>query len=402
MQGRLLGSMVGSMVAALACACAAGDPDDSGFGPGFPPGPALATDDSGGSSSSEGGVGPTTGGDLDGGDDPVPPPDMGADDGGPIGTVECPALDAWIAAPPFATGDDTSHPLPSFAVGDWFYVHTITGGDRVLLAASPQDDGSLGPWQTASEDHGGGPHGFTAIHVDGSAFHFRNGHIAEYPLDDAGHMLGDVVLHESNPDEAFGGEKFVWDSAVWVAFDSGAQWVFHLGGFSFTPYDYRPAVRRSGVPLAPTFASVGRDHPAGRPGKAAAFVPPGAETGWIFTGESGGSGLWRAQVTAAGDLGEWQPQPDLPAGTGNERGDLFVSGRALFAVRGSTVHRAFLDSAGDLGPWTSMPSLPEDQIDITWGDGHLEGAAWGIIGDLVLLTGPKTVYAARLVPDACP
>lgn len=35
---------------------------------------------------------------------------------------------------------------------------------------------------------------------------------------------------------------------------------------------------------------------------------------------------------------------------------------------------------GKLSAWQPMPALPSDQIDITWGDGHLEGASYGIIG----------------------
>ncbi|MCX4247930.1 hypothetical protein [Paraliomyxa miuraensis] len=315
--------------------------------------------------------------------------------------LECPTLGAWSGSAEFATGDDHSHPLPSFAVGDWYYVHTIVGGNRVLLSATPGPDGALGPWQEASGDHGGGPHGFTAIAVGDTAFHFRNGHIAEYPLDGQGHMLGDVVLYEDDPNAAFGGEKFVWDSAVHVAFEGGPRWVLHLGGFSFTPYDYRRAIRRSAVPLGPVFSEVGVDHPAARPGKAAVHVPPGASEAVLFTGEAGGSGLWRAFVGMDGSLSSFESLPELPAGTGNERGDLFVAGRALFAVRGSAVFRAIVAGDGSLGAWEAMPSLPEDQIDVHWGDGHGEGAAWGRIGDAIYLTGPRTVFHSVLQPGGC-
>lgn len=330
----------------------------------------------------------------------------GSDDGTDTGEtegepLECPTLGAWGSSTPFAAGDDHSHPLPSFAVGDWYYVHTITGGNRVLYSATPGPNGALGPWQEASGDHGGGPHGFTAIAVGSTAYHFRNGHIAEYSLSAQGVMQGDVILHEDDPSAAFGGEKFVWDSAVHVAFESGAQWVLHLGGFSFTPYDYRGAIRRNGVPLGPVFTEVGVGHPASRPGKAAAFVPPGAAQGFLFSGEAGGSSLWRATVGADGSLSSFDALPELPAGSGNERGDLFMVGRALFAVRGAAVFRAIVTDDGSLGAWETMPSLPEAQIDVDWGDGHGEGAAWGRIGDVVYVTGPRAVFHAVLQPGAC-
>lgn len=327
--------------------------------------------------------------------------DTDTDTSGGTEPLECPMLGEWVASAPFAAGDDHSHPLPSFAVGDWYYVHAIVGGARVLYSATPGPEGALGPWQEASGDHGGGPHGYTAVAVGDTAYHFRNGHIAEYPLDDQGFMLGDVILHEDDPNAAFAGERFVWDSAVHVAFEAGEQWVLHLGGFSFTPYDYRRAIRRNGVPLGSTFAAVGVDHPASRPGKAAAYVPAGASEAFLFTGEAGGSGLWRARVGSDGSLSSFDALAELPAGTGNERGDLFMLGRGLFVVRGAAVFRAIVSDDGSLGAWGPMPSLPQEQIDVHWGDGHGEGAAWGRIGDVVYVTGPRTVFHAVLEAGPC-
>lgn len=312
----------------------------------------------------------------------------------------CRTLEAWSASEPFADQDHPSHPLPSFASGGWYYVHTqkIGGGDRVLYAAKPGRGGALAPWQLASADHGGGPHGFTAIDVDGEAFHFRNGHIARFPLVD-GVMQGDVVLLEDNPDTAFAGNKYVWDSAVYAPV--GAGHIIHLGGFSFTGYTYEPDVMRSPVPVAPAFTDTGLDHPHTRPGKSAFYAPPGLALGHLFTGESGGPRLWRGQVAADGALTGWQQLADLPPGTDNERGDLFIAGATLFAVRGARVYRADIADDGALAPWIELPALPEPQIDITWGDGHLEGAAYGLLGDHVYLTGPRRVFHARLQPTPC-
>jgi hypothetical protein len=285
-------------------------------------------------------------------------------------------------------------------VGRYYYVHTETpdGGDRVLYSAEQQADGSLGAWQVSSTDHGGGPHGFAAIAVGGQAFHFRNGHIARYPLDAAGIMTGDVELLEQDVDTSFGGNRYVWDTAVYTTLEGGDEaYVFHLGGFSFTGYEYRQDVFRSAVPIGSSFEDLGVDHPAERPGKSTFIVAGGAAHGYLLSGESGGSRLWRAEVGPGGSLGSWAEVGSLPDGTGNQRGDLFSVGSTLFAVRGSRVYAADIDDYGALGSFVAMPDLPADQIDISWGDGHLEGNAWGVIGDYVYLTGPERVYGAHLV-----
>ena len=318
-------------------------------------------------------------------------------------SAECRTIAAWGASAPFADDAHVSHPLPSFAHEGWFYVHTKTkdgAEDRRLMAARPEADGALGPWQEASADHGGGPHGFTAVEADGRAYHFRNGHIARFELTD-GVMQGDVTLLEDDPNTAFGGNKYVWDSAVYARLGAGPAYLIHLGGFSFTGYQYRPDVYRSGVPLAPAFTDVGLDHPAQRPGKAAFWGPAAASHGFLFTGEGDGARLWRSRIDMDGGLEPWTQLGDLPAGTGNQRGDLFVAGRTLFAVRGAAVLRADIREGGELAPWAPVASLPEDQVDISWGEGHAEGAAYGIIGDFIYLAGPKRAFYARLEPAAC-
>lgn len=322
-------------------------------------------------------------------------------------TGACRTVTAWSASEPFADDAHVSHPLPSFASGGWYYVHTKTHGgadDRRLYAAKPGPDGALGPWQQASADHGGGPHGFTAVDVDGDAYHFRNGHIARYVLSD-GVMQGDVVLVEDDVETAFGGNKYVWDSAVYAQLSGGQRWLIHLGGFSFAGYQYRPDVYRSAVPVQPAFTDAAFDHPSQRPGRAAFYGPSAAAHGYLYTGEGDGPRLWRATVNADGSFADpgdpWQQQADLPSGSGNQRGELFVAGATLFTVRGARVFRADLNEGGELSAWIELPTLPEDQVDINWGDGHLEGAANGQIGAHIYLTGPKRVFFARLEPAVC-
>jgi len=324
---------------------------------------------------------------LDGGDAPA----AGA----------CRTVSAWSTSAAFVDGSHTSHPLPSFARNGFFYVHTQAAGgtDRVLRAARTNADGTLGAWFVASPDHGGGPHGFTAIVADGEAYHFRNGHIARYGFDAGGKMTGDVTLLEKSADSSFGGNRYVWDSAVYALFGDGNKRVVHLGGFSFTPYTYKPDVYGAALPMPSSFAATGKRHPADRPGRAAFFAR--ATDGFVYTGESGGGRLWRARVTSGGALDPWVSIGTLPAGTGNERGDFFLAGRTLFVVRGASVFAADVRDDGSLAAWTNMPKLPADQVDINWGDGHLEGASYGVTADAVYVTGPKVVFGARLSPRAC-
>jgi len=388
------------MLVTAACASASGQGN-----PAFDGGSGDASGrDGAGGTGGAGGAGGVSGGDAGGAapDGSAGAAGMGggAGEGGAAGsTGECATLGAWQASEPFADAEHVSHPLPSFAAGRYYYVHTKTrdgADDRILYSALQNADGSLGPWQVASADHGGGPHGYTAVVVDGVPYHFRNGHIARYDCTSDGKVT-DIVLVEDSVDTAFGGDRFVWDSAVFAVFGSGDKRVFHLGGFSFTPYAYRNDVRRNAAPVQPRFEDTGAHHPAERPGKAALFAPPGSDFAFLFTGRSGGSELWRARVHADGTLDAFESLPELPVGTGNARGDMFVVDRTLFVVRGSAVYRATLSGDGGLSGWESQPSLPEEQVDISWGDGHLEGASHGILGSFVYLTGPKRVYYAPIL-----
>lgn len=317
-------------------------------------------------------------------------------------TGDCRSIGGWTTSTPFVDSSHTSHPLPSFARNGFFYVHTQApgGSDRVLQAAKTNADGTLGTWFVASPDHGGGPHGYTAIVADGEAFHFRNGHIARYPFDaTTGKMTGDVVLVEGSVDTSFGGNRYVWDSAIYAPFGDGSKRVVHLGGFSFVPYTYKPEVYGAALPMPKAFTATGKRHPADRPGRAAFF--PRAADGVVFSGESGGGRTWSMRVTSAGALDAWTLLGTLPAGTGNERGDWFLASRTLFVIRGTSVFAADVHDDGSLAAWQTMPSLPAEQIDINWGDGHLEGASYGLVGDTVFVTGPKVVFGARLLPRSC-
>lgn len=361
---------------------AAGGAGGAVGGAGGAVGDASWPDGESGGSSSGGSSGSSSGGMPSGGS------------GGTTPTGTCTRLGTWKQTAPFADDSHVSHPLPSFGVGGRYWVHTMAsgGGERVLKLAQQNADGSLGAWQTASPDHGGGPHGFTAVVVTGEPYHFRNGHIARYPFDSSGKMTGDVVLIESNPDTTFGTNRYVWDSAL-VASVGGKSWVIHLGGFSFTGYTYKPNVYRSSVPIQPAFTALGIDHPAARPGKCAFSSP------FLFTGEGNGAKLWRTKVAADGKLDPWTALGSLPAGTDNQRGDWFVIDGTLFVVRGAKVFGAKLDAQGGLGSFVEQPALAEAQVDMSWGDAHLEGSAHAVLGNFVYLTGKKAVHYAPVLKN---
>jgi hypothetical protein len=312
----------------------------------------------------------------------------------------CLTVNGWSSSAPFVGAGYVAHPLPSFASGLYYFVHTMKadGSDRKLYSAKQQPNGGLSAWLVASPDHGGGPHGFTAIDVGGEPFHFRNGHIARYPINASGIMQGEVVLLEASVDTAFGGNRYVWDSAIYVAFASGQRRVVHLGGFSFTGYTYRPDIYTSAIPIGSKFQKASVGHPAAMPGKAAVFVPGGSQA-FVYTGEAGGSKLWRARLDASGVVDPFMALPSLPTGNGNGRGDLFVKGNTLFAIRGSLVFRAVLSSSGDVSNWKAAPALPGEMVNVTWGGGHLEGQGHGIIGDYVYVTGPTVAYHAAFTPS---
>jgi hypothetical protein len=251
--------------------------------------------------------------------------------------------------------------------------------------------GTLGPWQVATHDHGGGPHGFTALTLGDAAYMFRNGHIGRYPLSADGRMTGDVVLLEDNVDRAFDGNRYVWDSATHVG-----TTVLHLGGFSFAGYMYRAPVMRAASPPRARFERTTLSHPSARPGHGVTVAPAGYD-GWVvFTTDAANTRLWSLPVRRDQSLGAWREHGAVPAGDGNLRGDLAAIDDALVWIRGARVHVARVDASGAPGAWRAMPSLPEAQVDLHWGDGHHEGASWAFVGDGIYVTAPRVVYSTRV------
>ncbi len=318
-------------------------------------------------------------------------------------------LGPWQETANFVDERHRSHPLPSFAVGPYYYVHTQTdwGGDRIVYYAGQQADGSLSSWSVALSDHGGGPQGYTAVATENTAYHFRNGHIGQYVIEQGTGWISKIKLLE-NPafHEPFSGNRYMWDTAVYVPFATENSYIYHLGGFDMKTHSYDfDDMLRTTAPIAREnayFQSLeGYISPTMNPSKAA-FYSKSEMTGegYIYMGDRNTSKIYRAYVNEdiEGSPKSWIDSGDFPDGNGNRLGDMFVIRDSLFAIRGSKVFRATIDAAdGGLSAWDdSPPDLPEAQIDVNWYWANTEGASYGIIGDYVYVTGPKKVYYAKI------
>lgn len=313
-------------------------------------------------------------------------------------------LGPWTESSSLPNQNHETAPLPSFAVNKRYYVHTFSDGDqaRVLYVADQQADGSLGPWRVASENHGGGPHGYTALTVAGAPYHFRNGHIARYEIDSNGNV-NDIVVLEQPVSTAFDTNRYVWDTAIYVPFDQ-RKFIFHLGGFDLQRYGYTNDIYRIELPLntGAKFTKIGNSPITQKPYKAA-FYKVDSDMGFIYLGEKDSGNVYKAGVDKDGNLGSWTQVATAPF-AGNNLGDMFVIDNQLFIIRGSKVYQALIATDGTLGSWIdSPPDLPTNQINPRWGDGHPEGKNFAIIGDYVYLTGTDKVYYTQILrPGSSP
>ncbi len=313
-------------------------------------------------------------------------------------------LGQWQETAAFVDSSHHSHPLPSFSIGNYYYVHTKTKEgkeDRVLYFARQNADGSLTAWQVANSDHGGGPHGYTAVSVGNTAYHFRNGHIIQYVAAENG-LISQLKQVERGDGNGFpSGIRYMWDTAVFTPF-ANQKYIYHLGGFNMNGHAYNTnKLTRIKLPVPDSNASfeeVGTV-PTNNPNKAAFYRPEGASYGFIFMGVRGSSALKRLQIFEDGRIGEWLDVTELPAGSGNNLGDLFVIGDQLFAVRGKKVFQATINQeTGALSAWDDLPpDLPTEQIDVNWNISNTEGASYGIIGNYIYLTGQNKVYYAQII-----
>jgi hypothetical protein len=310
------------------------------------------------------------------------------------------SLGPWSATTPFG---GVSHPLPAFAIGNKFYVHT-NNNTRDLYFGIPQGDGNIPTWTLAWDDHGGGPQGYTAVNVDGAPFNFRNGHILRYNLDANGFVVDQTEL-ASALNASFGGKQWFWDTAVYVGFAQN-KYVFHLSGFDMASYNYNSRIFKSNVPITGNFTDTGKEHPTAgsscpqKAGKSVFFLPDSNSTsGYIYATGNGCDKIWRIRVNQDGSLENWIDSGTFPSGDSNQHGDMFIIGKTIFLVRGGKVFSTDLDiQTGAPAAWTDdPPDLPEQQTAMTtWGGGENEGASWGVIGDYVYVAGDTRVFYSRV------
>lgn len=310
----------------------------------------------------------------------------------------------WRETDPFVADDNHgSHPHPSFAIGSYYYVHTKTkngGDDRILYYAKQRSDGSLEPWRIANNDHGGGPHGYTAVALADTAYHFRNGHIIRYVVNQQNGVISELKEVEKKDLNGFNGIRYMWDTAVYTPFDS-ESYIYHLGGFNMNGHAYNSnKLMRIKLPIPESdvsFTEVGTV-PTENPNKAAFYRPTGANYGYIFMGVRNSSALKKLQIFENGNIGSWSDAGNLPEGSGNNLGDIFVVDNQLFVIRGRKVFQATIGADGSLSQWDDLPpDLPAEQINPNWDVSNTEGASYGIINDYVYVTGVNKVYYAKII-----
>ena len=292
---------------------------------------------------------------------------------------------SWRQSTTFSSSTRDSHPFPSHAASGHVYVQDHATGK--IHVADLATDGSLGPWRDSSADlNDTAGRGYAIVVVDGLGINLRFGRV-ELLVTDA---TGDVVrIDLLEPPDGIGGNRYFWNTAVVADFGS-SRYVWHFGGWDMTDYRRESETFRAVPSTTATWSwdRVGPPFP-GDPYHAA-FFRATSSSGFVYVADLGGA-LQRIETDAAGGIGVWTSAGSLPAG---ERGDLFVHGYFLYAVRGRKVYRAAIDPAtGSLASWDDAPAdLPDEQIDVSWGGGHGEGPGWGFVAGHAYLVGKDRVY----------
>ena len=330
-------------------------------------------------------------------------------------------LGSWQSTEPYP---NRSHPVASFAIGNYYYVLREGQVNNLYYAKQAANGGLIHPtsgaasgiWRDISPaGYGASPHGHTAISVGGTSYFFRNGHVVRFNQSATDGSITHIVDMDLPDKGAFYGHDFVWDSAVLADFGS-AQYIVHFGGFDFVGYTYKSNMSIKKLPFADnnarntgnSFSPAPINSPTSQPGKAVFYRPAGQNYGYIFLGRGNGHELWRIQINQDGTFsGGWNQLTSLPAGNGNGRGDLFIIGNTIFAIKGSKVYSADVNNQGSLTSWSdSPPDLPAEQINMHWGGGNTEGASYGIIGNYVYVTGGDRVFYSQIggvvLPTATP
>lgn len=331
-----------------------------------------------------------------------------------IAQITTTTLGQWRETAPFTTNSDIiSHQLSSFARGNYFYVLTmnrnaLSPDPRIIYKAQQQANGNLGNWSDAMNNHATGPQGFTVTTAENSIYHSWYGLVRQYNFDGSGNITGYTNLEKldgsgneiSIPDPNGGYNEYVWDTTVFVPFDTN-KYIFHLGGWDMRNYGYELNLYRINYPInnPAEFQYLGRSTPE-RSYKAAFYRGTGLNYGYIYTQQRDAGKILKIRVNSDGSVGSWQDAGSLPPQKGsNMLGDMFIIDNQLFIIRGKGVYRNQINPTdGNLSAWDdSPPDLPNEQIIPAWTGGHPEGASYGIIGNYIYVTGNDRVYFSQIL-----
>ncbi len=306
----------------------------------------------------------------------------------PVSAATC---DHWLESEPFYTNTTRSHPLPSFAAGNYYYVMLKTPASHAKYAEI-LSDGSLGEWKVATKgesDNSG--RGYNAVSFDGTGYLLRYGRVLKQITSADGDIVNEADV--GNGPNNVGGHGYYWLGSVLADFGA-TRWVYIFGGFDLDPhvYVFDGTYRSNNLASASTWSwtHIGKKFPGAYPYKGA-FYKASDAYGFIYVADRDGT-LYKIRVDSNGNLGTWSSAGvNFPSA---DRGDYFVANNKLWVIRGSKVYYGDIDSSsGNISAFDdSPPDLPGPQIEMDWGDGHNEGNSWAIVNDVIYVTGPDRVY----------
>jgi len=281
---------------------------------------------------------------------PTPPP------------PSCPSLSQWSAT---SSLNVPRQMLAAVAVNNWIYAigGLNSGGATVALVEMAQinPDGSLGSWITTSSLNVSRAN----IHaVSYNGYLYVAGGTSGYPgkFD----QLSSVEYAKINPD----GTLVSWTLATsmnqvryfpgLVAYNG---WLYTLGGWDgntcLSSSERAPIIADGSIGNWQTASSI----PYGNE----AFVAV-VNNGWIYimggwNGATTFGQVWKAQISAEGNLGEWTNESSLNIpragfGGGIHEGKICVGGGVQWTTMILPAECAVIDPDGGLEPWCIEPELP--------------------------------------------
>jgi len=326
-------------------------------------------------------------------------------------SVNATSIGSWQSSTSYAN-DVSSHPLPSFVAGNYYYVLLY---NRSIIYAKLNSNGTLGNWQTASTQHNeGSGRGYTAVVIGNTPFLLRFGRVEKLVIDSSSGNVTAInqVGSDGGGSDSVGGNYYYWNSVVSATIGT-STYVFHLGGFDCCQaphYSTNNQIFRANNISSGSWQWQSMGNGTYRnPYKGVFYKVTDQNYGYIFASdlnqEKNPNPLYRIKVKSDGNFeGGWTNTGNLPdkaSGNDHALGDIFVIDSSLFVVRGSKVYQATINTDGSISSWNdSPPDLPEIQINKPWGpsvDGdHTDGSSYGIYNNYVYVTGPNKVYFAQI------